>query len=95
MLDWKLRFRHLQPGSYSLSIYIPGTGEILQTVEITPSFADPKGRVEKKFVFDEQTLQAQVRAVHRGVISVPKPGRSIERPRPGCVPAMWRARSST
>ncbi|OFW43159.1 MAG: hypothetical protein A3J28_07000 [Acidobacteria bacterium RIFCSPLOWO2_12_FULL_60_22] len=66
----RFRFRHLQPGSYSLSIYIPGTGEILQTVEITPSFADPKGRVEKKFVFDEQTLQAQVRAVHRGVISV-------------------------
>ena len=66
----RFRFRHLQPGSYSLSIYIPGTGEILQTVDITPSFADPKGQVEKQFVFDEQTLQAQVRAVPGGVISV-------------------------
>ena len=66
----RFRLRNLPPATYSLSIYIPGVGEVRQTVEITQSFADPKGRVEKKFVFDEQALRVQARPVQSGVVSV-------------------------
>ena len=68
--DGRFRFRDLKPGSYTLSIYIPNDGEILETVEITKSFADSKGRVEKKFAFDEESLHAQVRPMAQDMVSV-------------------------
>ena len=64
------RFRNLNPGAYSLSIYVPRVGEILQTVEITPSFADTKGRVEKKYLLDEESLRSKARPIPRGIVSV-------------------------
>ena len=66
----RFRLKKIPPATYALSIYIPRVGEILQTVEITESFADTAGRVHKKFVFDEETLRNQVRAVNAGVVSV-------------------------
>ncbi len=66
----RFRFRNLQPATYTLSLYLPGVGEILQTVEITKSFADPKGRVEKKFSFDAETLRARARPVVPATVSV-------------------------
>ena len=66
----RFRFKDIPAGSYTLSIYIPGVGELLQTVDITESFADPNGRVVKKFSFDQETLQEQTRVVNSGVVSV-------------------------
>ena len=66
----RFRFRDLDPGTYSLSTYIPGAGEILQTVEITESLADRKGRVEKEFRFDVQSLRRKARPVPLGLVSV-------------------------
>ena len=66
----RFRFRNLQPATYSLAIHFPGVGEILQTVEITKSFADPQGRVEKKLAFDAETLQARARPVVPATVSV-------------------------
>jgi tetratricopeptide (TPR) repeat protein len=66
----EFRFKDVPPGSYTLSIYVPGTGEMLQTVEITESFADEEGRVVKGFSFDQETLQEQSRIVNSGVVSV-------------------------
>ncbi len=66
----RFRFKDLQPSTYSLSIYLPGTGELVQTVDVTPSFADTRGKVERKFVFDEETLTRQARALASGVVSV-------------------------
>ncbi|MBI4464440.1 MAG: carboxypeptidase regulatory-like domain-containing protein, partial [Acidobacteria bacterium] len=66
----RFRFRKLQPATYTLSIYIPRTGEILQTVEITRSFADRKGRVEKTFAFDAEALRARARPERAGTVSV-------------------------
>jgi tetratricopeptide (TPR) repeat protein len=66
----RFRFRKLQPGTYSLGILIPGTGEILQTVEVSPSFADARGRVEKQFLFNQETLQQQARLNPQGLVSV-------------------------
>jgi len=66
----EFRFRNLYPGTYSLSIHVPRAGEILQTIVITPSFADEKGRVEKTFLFDEQSLRSKARPIPRGMVSV-------------------------
>ncbi|MBI3894328.1 MAG: tetratricopeptide repeat protein [Acidobacteria bacterium] len=66
----RFRFRDLPPATYTVAIYIPGAGEIIQTVEITESFADSNHRVEKKFLFDSETLQQRARAVPRGLVSV-------------------------
>ena len=66
----EFRFKDVPSGSYTLSIYVPGTGEMLQTVEITESFADERGRVAKEFSFDQETLQQQSRIVNTGVVSV-------------------------
>jgi len=66
----RFRFKDIPPGSYTLSIYIPGVGEMLQTVEITESFADANRRVTKKFEFDQEALQEQSRIVNSGVVSV-------------------------
>jgi tetratricopeptide (TPR) repeat protein len=67
--DGSFRFRNLEPGTYSLSIYIPDDGEILQTVDVTPSFADAKGRIVKTFSFDEPTLRTIVRPVPQSLVS--------------------------
>ena len=64
------RFKDVPPGVYTLSIYIPGVGEMLQTVEITESFADQRRRVVKKFDFDQETLEERSRIVNTGVVSV-------------------------
>ena len=66
----RFRFRDLQPATYTLAIYIPGVGEVVQTVEITGSFADSNHRVDKNFVFDQETLRQQARAIPRGLVSV-------------------------
>ena len=66
----RFRFHNLPPGTYTLSIYIPGVGEVLQTVDVTESFADSNGRVEKKFVFDEQALRVHARPLNNATVSV-------------------------
>ena len=66
----RFRFKDLQPSTYSLSIHLPGTGEIVQTVDVTPSFADARGKVQRKFVFDQETLARQARSLATGVVSV-------------------------
>ena len=66
----RFRFKNVPVGSYTLSIYIPGVGEMQQTVDVTESFADEKGRVEKKFAFDQETLEDQTRIVNTGLVSV-------------------------
>jgi Tfp pilus assembly protein PilF len=58
------------PGTYSVAINIPGAGEILNTVDITPSFADAKRRVEKQFVFDEEALAHDAHPPAPGLVSV-------------------------
>ena len=40
------RFHHLVPGAYTIGAFVPGRGEKRQTVEIGPSQADAKHRVE-------------------------------------------------
>jgi Flp pilus assembly protein TadD len=66
----RFRFRKLPAGTYSMLILIPGTGEIQTTVDVTSSFADSRGRVERDFQFDEKTLAEQARPAQQGLVSV-------------------------
>src|SRR5262249_19662589 len=45
----RFRFRELNPGTYSLEIDVPDGGMLLQTVELTESFADSKRTVRLDF----------------------------------------------
>ncbi len=70
--DWKGRFHfsHVVPGTYSLMIYIPDDGEIVQTVDITKSFANRKGTVEKEFQFTEESLGTLLTSVPQSIVTV-------------------------
>ena len=41
----RFTFRHLEPGTYTLAVYVPGRGEARRTVEIGPGTADLHSRV--------------------------------------------------
>ncbi len=43
--DGRFRFRNLDPGAYTLAIFVPGRGEVRRTVEVGAAFADRKGRI--------------------------------------------------
>jgi len=66
----RFRFKKIPAGTYSLSIYIPGAGEMRSTLDVTPAFADADGRVEKRFAYDEDALAHQTLPVQRGMVSV-------------------------
>ncbi len=66
----EFHFRNLKPGSYSLAIHVPARGWIIQTVDVTKSFADGKGKVRKKFSFDEQSLRARTSEQAESLVSV-------------------------
>ena len=42
----RFRFRDLPPGAYTLGVFVPGRGEMRQTIEVGPSQADSKGRID-------------------------------------------------
>ena len=66
----RFRFKKIPPGTYSLSIFIPGAGEMQGTVDVTPAFADANGRVERQFTFDEDELAQEALPVQQGMVSV-------------------------
>lgn len=68
--DGRFRFKKLAAGTYTLLITIPRSGEIARTVEITPSFADAKGRVARRFEFTAEQLTQLLRPEVRGTVSV-------------------------
>jgi tetratricopeptide (TPR) repeat protein len=46
--DGHFRFKKLEPGAYTVSIFIPSRGEARQTVEVGPSTSDDRQRVSVK-----------------------------------------------
>ena len=49
-LKGRFRFKKLEPGGYSLIVFHPRWGEQRRSVEVTPSFADNRNRIEVTFV---------------------------------------------
>jgi tetratricopeptide (TPR) repeat protein len=53
-VDGKFKFKKLRAGMYTLVIAMPLWGEMRRTIEIGPSFADSKGRIEEIFYLEER-----------------------------------------
>jgi tetratricopeptide (TPR) repeat protein len=65
------KFKELRPGIYTLVIAVPRQGQMQQTIEVGPSFADPKGRVQVTIHFDRKLPAAESRGIAAAQLSVP------------------------
>ena len=61
-------FRKLQPGTYTLAVFLPADGEARHTVEIGPSTADRHGRVRLELDFKPEDF-ARAPALNRHTVS--------------------------
>lgn len=52
----KFRFSKIQPGSYTLIVFVPGGGETRKTIDIGPGVADRKRRVQLAVRLDESKM---------------------------------------
>jgi len=51
--DGRFRFRNLESGEYVVAVFIPGKGEVRQTIEIGPGSADSRRRVVLTILVDD------------------------------------------
>ncbi len=55
----RFRFRKLEAGTYTLSVFVPGRGETRQTVVVTQSTADSRRRVVVDLEMDDTRLRRE------------------------------------
>jgi tetratricopeptide (TPR) repeat protein len=55
----RFRFRKLEAGTYTLTVFVPGRGETRQTVVVTPSTADNRRRVIVEMEMDDARLRRE------------------------------------
>jgi tetratricopeptide (TPR) repeat protein len=67
----RFRFKDLEPGSYTLIVFVPGRGEIRRTVDIGPGTANDKGRVDIEVAFDEAQATPDPGTVSARDLSIP------------------------
>lgn len=53
------RFRALVPGEYTVAVFVPGRGEVRQTIEVGPATADTKGRIAVNIRTEDSRLVAE------------------------------------
>lgn len=63
-------FRELEPGGYTLTVMDPQWGVTRKTVQVTPSFADPEGRVRVQVVLERSDESRSRRVEMQGTVSV-------------------------
>ena len=61
--DGRFRFRKIEPGTYTLIIFVPGQGETRKTISVGPSTADRKGRIELAVRLEESRMTPDRSAV--------------------------------
>ena len=67
------RFRRLEPGSYTLHVFVPGRGEWKQTVVVTQSTADERGRVVVSIAMEQLPIEREsVLGVSVRALSIPE-----------------------
>ena len=66
------KFKKLRPGMYTLIIAVPLWGEMRRTIEVGPSFADSKGRIETTFYLEEKYSRADHHTVSASQLTVPE-----------------------
>lgn len=57
--DGRFRFAQLPAGTYTLGAFVPGRGEMRQTIELGPSLADSKGRIELKVELRDELFESR------------------------------------
>ncbi|MDZ4796753.1 MAG: tetratricopeptide repeat protein [Bryobacteraceae bacterium] len=57
--DGTFRFRGLDPGSYTIAVFVPGSGEMRQTFDIGPAGADKRGRVRRTFTLSAELMNRE------------------------------------
>lgn len=55
----RFRIGKLEQGTYTLSVFVPGRGELRRTVVLTPSTADKKRRLRLELALDEVPLERE------------------------------------
>ncbi len=70
------KIKDVPAGPYTVSISVPRGGELTQTVEIGPSFADRKRRVLKDFLFRRKPAPSTAHLVSTVELSVPDSARA-------------------
>lgn len=72
LAGWGGRFRikKLPQAAYKMAILVRGRGEMKRTVDIGPTFADKKGRIEATFVFEPTSLAEPMATVTATRLSV-------------------------
>ena len=63
-------FRSLEPGAYSLTVMDPKWGVTRKTVQVTPSFADPGGRVRVQIDLERSSPGRSERLRRQSTVSV-------------------------
>jgi tetratricopeptide (TPR) repeat protein len=57
--DGRFRFEQLPAGAYTLGVFVPGRGEMRQTIDVGPSMADSKGRIELRVDLRDELFEAR------------------------------------
>jgi Tfp pilus assembly protein PilF len=68
-------FKGLLAGAYNLFVVDPRLGEIDETIEVGPSFADKKGRITRKVIFDRAKAVPPRHGVSVKTLSLPDDAR--------------------
>jgi tetratricopeptide (TPR) repeat protein len=55
--EGRFTIKNLRAGTYTLSVYVPGSGEARQTVEVGPGTADKRGRVRVALRLDDAAFE--------------------------------------
>ncbi len=74
-VDGKFKFKKLRPGMYTLILVVPLWGEMRRTIEIGPSLADTKGRIEEVFYLEERYERDDEYIVSASQLTVPDKAR--------------------
>jgi tetratricopeptide (TPR) repeat protein len=56
--DGAFSFKKLDPGAYTVAVFVPGRGEARQTIEVGPAGADSRGRVSVTLALKESDFVA-------------------------------------
>jgi tetratricopeptide (TPR) repeat protein len=69
--DGTFKFKELRPGIYTLIVAVPRQGETQETIEVGPTLADSKGRVDVTIHVERKLPSEESRSVAATQLSVP------------------------
>ena len=59
----RFRFKNLESGTYTLSVFVPNFGEQRRTIVLSPSTTDAKGRLRVSFTLDQTRVRPDASSV--------------------------------